>query len=157
VSSPVYGFSIAPAYAFVIQHAGDPASSSQIGIVISSDPSLCSHLSAGELAHAFFLELLVGADNSQAAIAAQTYAYTAGQNKALDGEYLYYDGQCTLSDGGLKAGNVTLTGVGTTYAGTFDVTFDTGDHATGSFQAPICSFTGTFLCSGADPNAPPGQ
>lgn len=43
-------------------------------------------------------------------------------------------------------GSVTLTTVSTsTVAGSFDVTFPTGDHVTGTFSAPVCAFS-----SGAD-------
>ncbi len=38
------------------------------------------------------------------------------------------------------SGTVVLTGVsGGTFTGTFDVVMDSGDHVTGTFDAPTCS------------------
>ena len=36
------------------------------------------------------------------------------------------------------AGTITFTSVGNRYAGSYDLTFDFGDRATGTFDAPGC-------------------
>jgi hypothetical protein len=47
-------------------------------------------------------------------------------------------------------GSVTLTTVSSsTIAGTFDATFPTGDHVTGSFSAPVCAFNAADAAASA--------
>src|SRR5439155_2536037 len=50
-------------------------------------------------------------------------------------------------------GSITFTAVGNRYAGSYDLTFDFGEHVTGTFDAPVCAGadaldpgTGTLTC-----------
>ena len=50
-------------------------------------------------------------------------------------------------------GSITFTAVGNRYAGSYDLTFDFGEHVTGTFDAPLCAGldaldpgTGTLTC-----------
>lgn len=60
-------------------------------------------------------------------------------------QFIKRDAQCkgTLSDAASSAtsGTVSVTNIvaGESVSGTFDVHFDSGDHLTGSFDAPFCS------------------
>lgn len=47
--------------------------------------------------------------------------------------------QHTGSEQGGPMSTVNLTTVGTSYIGSFDVTFTSGDHLTGAFNAPFCA------------------
>lgn len=50
------------------------------------------------------------------------------------------DSTCHSSvSGGADLETVTLTAVGETFVGTFDITFQNGEHVTGSFTAPLCT------------------
>jgi hypothetical protein len=47
----------------------------------------------------------------------------------------------TISEMGGSPSTATLTSVGASYIGSFDVTFTSGDHVTGAFNAPFCDVT----------------
>jgi hypothetical protein len=86
--------------------------------------------------------------------------YSVAQDGADVSYTAQYDGSChmhswaTASGGGsttdhavvyhqATSGSVTLTSVSSTHAeGTFDVTFDSGDHLTGHFSAGTCMASG---------------
>ncbi len=63
--------------------------------------------------------------------------------------YLALDANCHLSSAiGGSSGTLTLSSVGNGgYSGTFDVTFNSGDRVTGSFNASNCAGLATLLSS----------
>lgn len=63
--------------------------------------------------------------------------------------YVALYANCQLASSALgNSGTVTLSSVGGgSYSGTFDVTFSTGDHVTGSFDASNCAGFTTYLNS----------
>jgi hypothetical protein len=76
--------------------------------------------------------------------AAQTYDTTA-MPAQVDLQYAVNDAACSPTTGAsANAGTVTVTrSDSTSIAGSFDVRFASGDHVTGTFDAPICGRSGT--------------
>jgi len=152
VNGNIRGNSLHPADAI----SGDLAISSGSGtfnsglIVLSSSSAMCAKVTASQEAKNSQY-LLLGVTNfdstgrTSAPSGAGTYSLSS-----ITGEpppklatvlYLQTDGTCStnLSASGIS-GTVTLTSASNgSYAGTFDVTFDSGDHATGSFTASNCA------------------
>ena len=143
MSGSLGGRTMSPAYATAVTGLGQPGNH-QILIVIGNRPDLCALMQAyvedptTRHANLFEIGLLLGVANSPATVTAGTYTATGNPNELTAG-YDSYDGVC--SDSGQVAGagpqSVTLTSVGASYVGTFDVPFPTGTM-TGSFDAPLC-------------------
>jgi len=80
--------------------------------------------------------------------------YTIGDTTSVAlAEFTAQDATCTqTTDDKGTAGTITLTSSSSTeVSGSFDVTFDSGDHVTGTFSAPVCnasltSDAGTSAC-----------
>ncbi len=144
VDGSVDNRSISPAYAFAVNGPSTTGGTGQTQprIIVSDDPDLCSYFAAaatGKRANTFYLQFVMGG-LSNAPLSARTYtSYSLDGYPDLSAEYVGYDYTCEYSNGVLTTGSVTLTGVGATYTGTFDLTFDTGDHVTGNFTAPLCT------------------
>ena len=100
----------------ILQHDGDPASSERLYVRV------------------------VGASG---AIAAGTYMLNGPGGVGGAVSLLVQDQNCTPTvQQTATTGSVTLTTVSSsTVAGSFDVTFPTGDHVTGTFSGPVCTFS----------------
>jgi hypothetical protein len=128
-------------------------------IAFSSSGGICGKVTAGQQPKStqyliFFVvdvNLTTGQTSAPVAAGAYTVFSGAGQPPSKLAEVLYSqtDTNCqaivAAGAAGLS-GTVTLTSVsGGSYAGTFDVTLDSGDRITGSFSASNCAALATFL------------
>jgi hypothetical protein len=140
-----------------IQEAGVPATDSvgqhyvitsdagvsqaQVGALITNVANACSVLQRqGNPPSATSLEIVVTALGTS--VATGTYTIVPQGGYGATASYTTEDDDCntTLSETA-TGGTVTLTTASSSsVAGTFDLTFDT-DHVTGSFSAPVCSYT----------------
>ncbi|MGZ6124713.1 MAG: hypothetical protein ACXWLR_07120 [Myxococcales bacterium] len=68
--------------------------------------------------------------------------YTLG-NQAIENAVAIFaatDATCQLvAASEAVSGAITFTSVGSRYAGSYDLTFGSGDHVTGTFDAPVCA------------------
>ena len=115
-------------------------------LVLSSTPGLCSLLTGGKAPKDTQL-LIVSAlkqqpDHTTAAPPSPATYTVLGPDSTAFPVFLSLDASCQDRgpdhDAFGTSGTVTFTSVGDRYAGSFDVTFDTTDHATGTFDAPGC-------------------
>jgi hypothetical protein len=121
-------------------------------VVISNTGGLCANASVGKQASnsQFFVITLFDRIGTQTAIptAPGTYSVTS-TTKSASASYLETDATCR-SIAGFSAlatsGTVTLTSVTSNgLVGTFDLTLNSGDRVTGSFNAPNCGGLISFL------------
>lgn len=84
--------------------------------------------------------------NTTAPTAAGTYTIypNTGSRPAKSASFVTgrFDNECMLdddADASGQSGSVVLTAIGAKYTGTYDVVLNTGDHATGSFDATSCT------------------
>ncbi len=143
-----------------VQFSGPPATTINVGVIgISSSGGLCGKLTAGqEPKNSQYLLLFLTDINSvtgqtTAPSAAGTYSVYSGTGTAPTKlaivNYIKTDATCrstaaTMANG--ISGMVVLTAASNgSYSGTFDITFDTGDHVTGSFRASNCAALSTLI------------
>ncbi|MEO9235163.1 MAG: hypothetical protein ABI421_17595 [Polyangiaceae bacterium] len=89
----------------------------------------------------FELFFTLGDTNARSIVDVGTYTLSSDPNELLTVGWRSYDGTCQRTeDSGINAASVTLTSVSSDYVGTFDFTFKNGDHVTGSFDTPECSW-----------------
>jgi hypothetical protein len=124
-------------------------------IVLSSASAMCAKVTASqESKNSQYLALSVtdfsssGQSNVPSGPGTYSLSSIAGQlpPKLATAVYLQTDGTCFTSLAATgTSGTVTLTSASSgSYSGTFDITFDTGDHATGSFTASNCGGLSQF-------------
>ena len=137
---------------FVVHDALTLAGSQRVEIVLSSVANECVP-PAQQVQHPGETALLILLSDYDAASGKSTAPTTAGtytiastmmaHNATVEANIL--DSMClNNADNGAVAGSgtVDLTGVdGGAFSGTFDVHLDSGDHVTGSFDAPTCTET----------------
>ncbi|TMA28567.1 MAG: hypothetical protein E6J78_05475 [Deltaproteobacteria bacterium] len=123
------------------------------GVVVSDVPGLCAKAASNttpKSAHILFLgagDVNPTSFQITAASTAGTYSIYGGSGappaKVADVSFFSYDASCTeitTQSASATSGTVTLTSVNNgSYSGNFDVTFDSGDHVTGSFSASNCA------------------
>jgi hypothetical protein len=119
------------------------------GVVISSAANICATLTASKQPRSWQSLVLGVAQQQGATFAAPTGpgVFNVITSAPTDSKValVYFrttDDRCAdlgpNADAAATSGTVTLTSVGATYTGSFEVTFDTGEHVTGSFRAPAC-------------------
>ncbi len=115
-------------------------------VVLSNTSGLCGLAVAGkEPKNSQFLILVVSDRNTNTApTGAGSYViYSSGAQptKLAIAQYFQTDASCHEIQSTLAtSGTITLTSVSNgNLSGTFDLTFDTGDHVSGSFSAANCS------------------
>lgn len=113
-------------------------------VIGGSSSDLCQDLSQGVLHQGqslLQLDIVVGQ------IADSSYAIGVGSNGIVSAEASKLDTACgDILKRGASGGTITLTKIaGSDIEGSFDLTFDGGDHLTGSFQAPLCANTAVDL------------
>lgn len=124
---------------------------SALRIVIGSTSNLCTDAKASppiDRQGESFIEIEladVGGANTTAPTAAGTYTIypNTGSRPAKSASFVTgrFDGDCMLddaADASGQSGSVVLTALGAKFTGTYDVVLNTGDHATGSFDAAAC-------------------
>jgi hypothetical protein len=126
-------------------------------IALSSSGGLCGTWGAGKQPKSSQFLLLAVSDTNpagQGTAPSGPGSYTVVTNPQTIAKpalvaYFAVDANCQLtSTAGGTSGTVTLSSVANSgYSGTFDVTFDSGDHVTGSFKASNCAGLTTFLDS----------
>lgn len=142
----------APVTVTVPKPGGGTTTATVAGVVISDVSGLCAKASSNttpKSAHFLFLGAAdVNPTSFQitAASSAGTYSiYGGGAPPAKVAEVVFYsyDATCTQiasQSATATSGTVILTSVNNgSYSGNFDVTFDSGDHVTGSFSASNCA------------------
>jgi hypothetical protein len=80
-------------------------------------------------------------------VATGTYSFpdAGNQGGVAEAQYLVDDPQTTLLPA--TRGSVTISQVGaSTIAGSFDISFATGDHLSGTFVAPTCRVAADAGC-----------
>jgi hypothetical protein len=137
----------------VVIRTGIGTTTQEGAIVLSNSVNLCANATANQQAKSSrFLNLFVGDTNSTsgastAPTAPGTYTVapvstTPPPAKFARAVYTETDATCQLVAGqrtDATSGTITLTSAsGGSYAGTFDLTFDSGDHVTGSFTGSNC-------------------
>jgi len=136
-----------------IAQSTTPPSNLNAGIIgISSVGAICSKVTAGQAPKSSQFLLLVVVDfngaQSSAPTAPGTYTVSPTATKRAGAQYIQLDANCQNTVGNVFAtsGTVTLTSVNNgSYAGTFDLTLNSGDHITGSFSASNCIGLVPFL------------
>jgi hypothetical protein len=130
-------------------------SSSSVGVVIFSGRSGICALAASNTNPKNTKGLLIVVSNNGTALVAGAYTVTASfsAGKIALVQFVSYDNTCgdiTAQEANGVSGTVTLTSVsGNALAGSYDITFDSTDHITGSFTGTGCvipSSTGTASC-----------
>jgi len=120
-------------------------------VVLSSASGLCGNASAGRQPKnsQFFVITLSDRTGPQTAIPTAPGTYTVNSTTKFAGVgYLETDATCQTPmalQATANSGTVVLTSVTNGLSGSFDVTLDTGDHVTGSFNAPNCGGLLGFL------------
>lgn len=123
-------------------------------VVLSNTSGLCGFAAGGkEPKNSQFL-ILVVRDTNRAPTGAGTYViYSSGAQptKLAVAQYFQTDASCNETQITLAtSGTITITSVSNgNLSGTFDLTFDSGDHVTGSFSATNCNALLSVL---ANPN-----
>jgi hypothetical protein len=123
------------------------------GVVISDVSGLCAKAGSNttpKSAHILFLgagDVNPTSFQITAASTTGTYSIYGGSGappaKVAYASFFTFDSGCTqitTQSASATSGTVTLTSVNNgSYSGNFDVTFDSGDHVTGSFSASNCA------------------
>ena len=130
-----------------------PPSTVNAGIIgISSVGGICAKASASQAPKNSQFLLLVVVDYNGALTSAPTapgtYTVSTTASKRAGAQYIQLDANCQNTVGSVfsVSGTVTLTSVNNgSYAGTFDLTLNSGDHITGSFSASNCPGLVPFL------------
>jgi len=136
--------------ASAVAHNGT-GTSSFATIILSSHSGICADANADVIrANRRELVLFVGVGSGNS-LAAPTSTGTFAVASPGNGPYStvtaeVVDGACapvTSDTASAVSGSTTLTAIdGDRFAGTFDVTFDSGDHVTGSFDPQGCAAIG---------------
>jgi hypothetical protein len=152
-------FDVKDAMSAVVQGTTTTSQTFRYGVVVlSRAPSICSEFTARKEPQANQYLLLEVADLSSSVADVPkgpgTYPIVVapGQPTAAIAVYFATDATCTPianTSSSATSGSVTLTNVGSTYSGSFDLTFATGDSVTGTFTAPGCAGLESLIESGA--------
>jgi hypothetical protein len=140
VTGTIQGAAVPSSDAVGLSSVASGGSEAAVGAIITNIAGACGVLqSHGNPPSA--TALIVAVTAMGGAVATGTYGVVA-QGFGASASYATDDMSCNTSfSEGASAGSVTLTVVsGSTVAGTFDLTFGS-DHLTGSFSAPVCSYT----------------
>lgn len=132
------------------------------GILISSAPGICSTLASGKQPKSWqYLALgaaeqqgsTIGPPRSPGAFTIITGPTT--ETRIAVAQFHETDASCTdlgaAGDASAVSGTVTLTTVGLSYAGSFDLMLDTGERVSGLFKAPGCGAAALVLQSAPPP------
>jgi hypothetical protein len=124
---------------FAAKGIDDPTYPEQVTIILADLPNLCSFLqtatAANERKANLFDLLIVLGGATDLAVTSGTYSVSA---LSVNAQYAIGDAACQQSSAVATAGTVTITSVGASVIGKFDLTFAT-DHVTGNFDAPFCN------------------
>jgi hypothetical protein len=124
---------------FAAKGVDDPTYPERVTIILADLPNLCSFLqtatAANETKADLFDLLIVLGGSTNLAVTAGTYSVSA---LSVNAQYAIGDAACQQSGAEATAGTVTITSVGASVIGTFDLTLAT-DHVTGNFDAPFCN------------------
>jgi hypothetical protein len=141
VSGTIGGQSLSPAYAIALKGADDPSYPNQISVFISNADGLCAFFQAHPGANKADLRavgFVLGATDAAAPpVTPGTYAQMNSVDEMTAG-YDSYDSTCNDTSPAWNGGSVVVCGAGTSFTGTFDLTFGS-DHVTGTFDAPLCT------------------
>ncbi len=140
VTGTIQGAAIPASDAVGLSSVASGSSEAAVGAIITNIASACSVLQDhGNPPSATALVVAVSAMGGS--VATGTYGIVS-QGFGATASYATEDATCNTSfSESASSGSVTLTTVsGSTVAGTFDLTFG-GDHLTGSFSAPVCSYS----------------
>jgi hypothetical protein len=136
-----------------------PSPAGQQGVVVlTSAPGLCSLLTSGKAPRNSWFLILTAVqqqpDHTTAAPSAPGTYRLLDPNASAFAVFLDIGDQCQDLGPGADAfgasGAVTFTSVGNHYAGSFDLTFDSSDHATGTFDAPGCPALAKLVADRSD-------
>lgn len=151
VNGTLGGRTFTPADAIALKGVYDSSYPGIVIIYMSSVPNMCALYqqlantgsSSPAKANLFDLGFTLGATDATSVVVPGTYGTGGPAANELDNAgWDSYDASCNVTHSpGTSSASVTLTSAGPTYVGTFDVTFIGGDHATGSFDAPLCDLT----------------
>lgn len=112
-----------------------------LGVVLSDQPGLCEALKAGKV-EASTLELLLTSGGAAPGVGAYAIGAAMGNKAQAQGRplgkppVLAVSGAVSVAQ--LETGNRAF------IAGSFDLTFDSQEHARGSFHAPVCLVAPSF-------------
>ncbi|MBX7096200.1 MAG: hypothetical protein K1X89_00680 [Myxococcaceae bacterium] len=112
-----------------------------LGVVLSDQPGLCEALKAGKV-EASTLELLLTSGGAAPGVGAYAVGAAMGNRAQAQGRplgktpVLAVSGAVSVAQ--LETGNRAF------IAGSFDLTFDSQEHARGSFHAPVCLVAPSF-------------
>jgi hypothetical protein len=132
------------------------------GILVSSASGICSTLTSGKQPKSWqYLALgaaeqqgsTIGPPRSPGAFTIITGPTT--ETRIAVAQFHETDASCTdlgaAGDASAVSGTVTLTTVGLSYAGSFDLMLDTGERVSGLFKAPGCGAAALVLQSAPPP------
>jgi len=114
-------------------------------LVLSNSSGLCASASAGkEPKSSQFMTFTVGDLTTNLAPTVGTYTIWQGTptlTKLASAQYAQTDANCQqIQFAGAVSGMITVTSINNgDVSGNFDLTFDSGDHVTGSFSAKNCN------------------
>lgn len=112
------------------------------GAMISNAAGLCTSLTQGRAPHEATMLVISVSKEGASSIAAGTYAISRSGPVVADVGFVVQDASCNdVTSIDAVSGSVTIDHVASTSIdGSFDVTMQSGDHLTGSFSAPTCTF-----------------
>jgi hypothetical protein len=112
------------------------------GAMISNAADLCSLLTQGRAPHEATMLVISVSKEGASSIAPGTYAISPSGPVVANVGFVVQDASChDATSIGAVSGSVTIGQVtSTSIDGSFDVTMQSGDHLTGSFSAPTCTY-----------------
>jgi hypothetical protein len=136
-----------------------PSSSARNGVVVvSSASAICASLGTGKEPKSSQHLIVAVAEFNGTTVTAPTgpgvfpIVFGPTSTRGAIATFVSTDATCQdpAAPNGAAAtgGTITLTAVGATYSGSFDLTLDTTDHITGTFTAPGCNGLAAVLQSG---------
>jgi hypothetical protein len=141
VTGTLSGQALSPAYAVAFKGVDDSSYPNQISIFITNVSNLCSIFQTngpGDIATLRAVSFVLGAtDPSAGPVTPGTYTEMNTVDE-MTAEYDSYNSTCQDTSPAWNGGSVVVCGVGTSFTGTFNLTFGT-DTVTGTFNAPLCN------------------
>jgi len=144
----VGGKTVAFVDAVALKGVYDSAYPGIVTIFFTNQPNFCATAktmiaSGASKANLIDFGFALGATNATSVVTVGTYTPSGSPTELDTFGWDSYDATCKhTTDTGWASNTVTLTSVGLVYAGTFDGTSNTGEHVSGSFNAPLCDLSG---------------
>jgi hypothetical protein len=125
---------------------GAPTTLTTAGVAILNIPNTCAILQRhGEPANVRVLSFSVSAPGASVPVGTYPIGPNNGTTLLASAEFATTDAKCNnVATETAKSGTVTMTTISNTVIqGSFDFTMSNGDHLSGTFDAPVCTYSST--------------